>query len=221
MPDLFPTVPCPAPISGLFWVCILQTADGSLYIGQTNNLPERLCKHRLGLGSKHTHDHGCARLVYCEGLVPLVQAVQRERQLKRWSRSKKEALIRGDLPALKNSVARQPVLRGEGAPAPFQPKAKRTSRYETHSESKTATPPSDCTAISLTGMGSNEVRRTPASAGECARRTDEGLFRTGLPVSPVSGARRPSRDPAIGSTGLVSPIRPVNGRAGQPCHRNW
>ena len=116
MPDLFPTVPCPAPISGLFWVYILQTADGSLYIGQTNNLPERLCKHRLGLGSKHTHDHGCARLVYCEGLVPLVQAVQRERQLKRWSRSKKEALIRGDLPALKKlsrSPARAP---GRGRP---------------------------------------------------------------------------------------------------------
>jgi putative endonuclease len=97
MPDLFATIPCPTPVPGLFWIYVLQSADGSLYIGQTNHLPERLRKHRLGLGSKHTHDHGQPRLVHCEGPVPPAEAVQRERQLKRWSRAKKEALLRGDL----------------------------------------------------------------------------------------------------------------------------
>lgn len=100
MPDLFAPILCPAPVPPLCWVYILQSADGALYIGQTNNLPERLRKHRLGLGSKHTHDHGRARLVYCEGPVPLIEAVQRERQLKRWSRAKKEALVVGDFTRL-------------------------------------------------------------------------------------------------------------------------
>ena len=101
MPDQFATIPCPAPAPGLFWVYILQSSDDAFYIGQTNNLPERLRKHRLGLGSKHTHDHSQPRLVYCEGPVPLIEAVQRERQLKRWTQSKKGALIRGDLHSLK------------------------------------------------------------------------------------------------------------------------
>lgn len=101
MPSLFPSIPCPTPIPGCSWIYIVQSADGSVYIGQTNNLPERLRKHRLGLGSKHTHDHGQPRLVYCEGPVPPIDAIQRERQLKRWSRAKKEALIRGDLAALR------------------------------------------------------------------------------------------------------------------------
>ena len=101
MPDLFATIPCPAPVPSLFWVYILQSADRSLYIGQTNNLPERLRKHGLDLGSKHTHDHGQPRLVYYEGPIAPSGAVARERQLKRWSRAKKEALIRGDHRALK------------------------------------------------------------------------------------------------------------------------
>lgn len=101
MPEVYPSILCPVPIPAFAWVCILQSADGALYIGQTNNLPERLRKHRLSMGSKHTHDHGQPRLVYCEGPVPSADAVQRECQLRRWSRAKKEALILGDFAVLK------------------------------------------------------------------------------------------------------------------------
>lgn len=94
MSDLFATVPCPTSIPGLFWVYILQSADRAQYVGQTSNLAGRLRKHLYDLGSKHTHDHGQPGLVYCEGPLPLVEAVQRERQLKRWSRAKKKALVR-------------------------------------------------------------------------------------------------------------------------------
>ncbi len=96
MPHLHPLIPCPDPGPGLFWVYILQSADGTYYVGQTRDLRERLRKHRLGLGSKHTHDHVVPRLVYAEPLDDLTAALQRERQLKRWSRAKKAALIRGD-----------------------------------------------------------------------------------------------------------------------------
>jgi predicted GIY-YIG superfamily endonuclease len=96
MLDLHLPVACPASSPGSFWVYILQTADGTYYVGQTRDLRERLRKHRLGLGSKHTHDHVAPRLVYAESLNDLTAAVQRERQLKGWSRAKKAALIHGD-----------------------------------------------------------------------------------------------------------------------------
>ena len=101
MPDLHPAIACPDSSLGLFGVYILQTADGIYYVGQTRDLPERLRKHRLGLGSKHTHDHLAPRLVYAESHSDLTAAVQRERQLKRWSRPKKEALICGDFDRLR------------------------------------------------------------------------------------------------------------------------
>lgn len=109
---LFATICCPDPMPNRAWVYILQTGDRSLYIGQTNNLPERLRKHRLGLGSKHTHDHGQPRLVYWEGPISPIEAVRRESQLKRWSRAKKDALICGDhrtLKVLSRSRAEQPA----------------------------------------------------------------------------------------------------------------
>jgi predicted GIY-YIG superfamily endonuclease len=101
MHDLHPSIACPDRYPGLFWVYILQTADGTYYVGQTHDLRERLRKHRLGLGSKHTHDHGAPRLVYAEPLSDLTVAVQRERQLKGWTRAKKAALIHGDFDRLR------------------------------------------------------------------------------------------------------------------------
>ncbi len=100
MPKIFPSIPTPQGAANLFWVYILQSADGSLYIGQTNDVTSRIRQHGAGQGSKFTRDHDVPRLVYCEGLLGIEAAVSRETQLKRWSRAKKEALIRGDLGAL-------------------------------------------------------------------------------------------------------------------------
>lgn len=99
--EFFPTVAAPEPTTGRAWVYILQSLDGSLYIGQTANVAERLRKHRLGLGSKHTHDHPGARLVWVEGPMAPKEAILRKAQLKRWSRAKKEALIAGDTTTLR------------------------------------------------------------------------------------------------------------------------
>jgi len=63
---------------------------------------ERLRKHGYGLGSKFTRDHAAPHLVFCEGPMSVEAAVTREAQLKRWSRAKKEALIRGDRLALRH-----------------------------------------------------------------------------------------------------------------------
>ena len=96
-----PGVECPEPVEGRFWVYILLCHDGSLYIGQSVNVRERLRKHRYKLGSKHTADHPVSKLVFVEPYNSLEDAVARERQLKNWSRAKKEALVTGDFATLK------------------------------------------------------------------------------------------------------------------------
>jgi putative endonuclease len=99
MPE-FPAIAAPGPIPGQCHVYVLLCADGSYYVGQSNNVPERVRKHRYGLGSKHTAENRFARLIYTEGPYTIDVAVSREAQLKRWTRAKKEALIRRALTRL-------------------------------------------------------------------------------------------------------------------------
>ncbi len=82
-------------------VYILQCADGSYYIGTTQDLATREKAHNEGGGAKHTFLRRPVSLVYSEALPTLDTAVQREHQLKRWSRAKKAALIAGDIDRLK------------------------------------------------------------------------------------------------------------------------
>ena len=64
----------------------------ALYIGVTTDLGRRLEEHRLGL-SAHTARYNITRLVYSESLDTAPDAIEREKQLKRWRREKKIALI--------------------------------------------------------------------------------------------------------------------------------
>ena len=84
------------------WVMyILRCADGSLYIGHTNDLEKRVTRHNDGCAAAHTASRRPVHVVYSEEYPDLSESVRRERQLKRWRRAKKEALIAGDLATLK------------------------------------------------------------------------------------------------------------------------
>ena len=72
-----------------------------LYIGITNDLGKRLSEHALG-GSEFTRKHNATVLVFYEGFPDAVQAIAREKQLKRWSRGKKLALIGTQNPELRD-----------------------------------------------------------------------------------------------------------------------
>lgn len=85
----------------MWFVYILRCADGTFYVGETGNLLQRLQQHNKGCASAHTATRRPVRIAYAEELADREAALARERQLKRWSRAKKAALIVGDPVALK------------------------------------------------------------------------------------------------------------------------
>ena len=78
----------------MYFVYILSNWDDSvLYIGVTPNLPRRLYEHRNGLVDGFTKKYNVHKLVYFEHTNDVYSAISREKQLKNWSRSKKNILI--------------------------------------------------------------------------------------------------------------------------------
>ena len=76
---------------------MLRCSNGSYYIGSTNNLDLRLAQHRTGEGANHTKKHATVELVFFEEFSRIDQAFYWEKQVQKWSRAKKEALISGRL----------------------------------------------------------------------------------------------------------------------------
>jgi len=85
----------------MHYVYFLRCADQSLYIGETENLENRVAKHNEGGACSHTAHRRPVELVYREEHLNRQLARRREKQLKRWTRAKKEALVAGDLVLLK------------------------------------------------------------------------------------------------------------------------
>jgi predicted GIY-YIG superfamily endonuclease len=83
-----------------YWVYILKCADGSYYTGSTSDLDLRIRQHMLGIVASYTKSRLPVELVYAASCDSRIQAKTWEKQIKGWSRAKKEALIRGDFDAL-------------------------------------------------------------------------------------------------------------------------
>jgi putative endonuclease len=64
-----------------------------LYIGVTNDLKRRVYEHSTGVFPGFTKKYNCHYLLYFEEFNDVDQAIEREKQLKKWRREKKEALI--------------------------------------------------------------------------------------------------------------------------------
>lgn len=82
------------------WIYILRLKSGKLYIGVTRNREKRYKDHFSGMGCQTTKFNIPIEILYKEEFPTYSDALKRERQLKRWSRAKKEALIHGDLSTL-------------------------------------------------------------------------------------------------------------------------
>ncbi|KPK30976.1 MAG: hypothetical protein AMK69_01815 [Nitrospira bacterium SG8_3] len=90
-----------------YWVYILRCADGSYYIGSTRDLERRLRAHEEGRAAAYTARRLPLKLAYSEKHGTMEAARQREPQIKRWSRKKKEALIKGNTEGLKSVSKRR------------------------------------------------------------------------------------------------------------------
>jgi len=72
--------------------------NGTLYVGVTSDLISRVVQHRLGRGSAFVTKYGCTRLAWWEQHGDMPTAIAREKELKRFTRKAKLALIEGGNP---------------------------------------------------------------------------------------------------------------------------
>ncbi|RYY09545.1 MAG: GIY-YIG nuclease family protein, partial [Alphaproteobacteria bacterium] len=79
-----------------FWAYIVRCADDSYYTGHTDNLEARIGQHNHGDVDGYTHERRPVTLFWSQDFPTRLEALEAERQIKGWSRRKKEALARGD-----------------------------------------------------------------------------------------------------------------------------
>ncbi len=81
-------------VQGYFFY-ILRCKDNSLYCGQTTNLKKRVAEHNTSQSraSRYVRSRKPAVLVYFEEYNNLSKALAREREIKKWTKKRKEALI--------------------------------------------------------------------------------------------------------------------------------
>jgi len=79
---------------------ILLCSNGTYYTGSTKDLQNRIKEHQLGKGANHTKKQLPIELVYFEEYIKVSDAFKREKQVQKWRREKKEALINGELSLL-------------------------------------------------------------------------------------------------------------------------
>jgi predicted GIY-YIG superfamily endonuclease len=85
----------------VFSLCILECSDGTLYVGRTDRLEERMRQHDSGSADTYTAKRKPLRLLHVEEFESRYDALAMERKLKRWSKAKKLAYITGDWPSIR------------------------------------------------------------------------------------------------------------------------
>lgn len=84
---------------GCYYVYVLASRrNGTLYVGVTNDLVRRIWEHREGVVEGFSNRYGVKQLVHFEEYPDVRDALQREKNLKHWSRAWKLQLIEGSNP---------------------------------------------------------------------------------------------------------------------------
>jgi putative endonuclease len=96
------------------YLYILRCADGSYYVGTTRSALEiRIAQHNAGTFGGYTETRRPVELVFSQWFDRITDAIENERKIKKWSRAKKEAFIRGGMASLQElSGAEHSILRG-------------------------------------------------------------------------------------------------------------
>jgi len=77
-----------------FYVYIVASSSGTIYIGVTNNLLKRVVDHKEGKIKGFTKRYSCNKLIYYEHFEDVNDAIGREKEIKKWRREKKQNLIK-------------------------------------------------------------------------------------------------------------------------------
>jgi putative endonuclease len=85
-----------------FHVYMMASKSGVLYVGMTNNLERRVIQHKQKLNAGFTQKYNVARLVWFEEHARALSAIAREKEIKKWRREKKVALIEAMNPTWKD-----------------------------------------------------------------------------------------------------------------------
>lgn len=99
-----------------YFVYIVVSRTGTLYIGMTGGLGRRMTQHKAGEIEGFASKYHCDRLVYFEGFDDVYRAIGREKQLKGWTRARKIALIESKNPRwedLAEKIGAQMAFAGE------------------------------------------------------------------------------------------------------------
>ena len=184
-----------------FWTYILRCADGKYYTGHTDNLEHRIAQHQSGEVPGFTSMRRPVTFEWSQEFPSRIEALASERQIKGWTRRKKEALIRGDWADLHDAAIppRERALRlrsgrteaGEGAPA-FQPAYPKTVRAE-RSRSRDPLPPVIVMVCPQLGENIGKAARAMLNFGLTEMRL----------VSPRDGWPNPSAGPAASGADIV------------------
>jgi len=90
------------------YLYIVRCADGSPYIGVTRtSLEIRIAEHNAGTFEGYTYSRRPVVLIFSEWFERTTDAIDNERKLKKWSRAKKEAFVRGDIKSLQKLSQRK------------------------------------------------------------------------------------------------------------------
>jgi len=82
-----------------FFIYIMASKSGTLYVGMTNNIKRRMFEHKNHLVPGFTDKYSIDRLLYVETFANPASAINREKQIKAWRREKKIKLIDSQNPA--------------------------------------------------------------------------------------------------------------------------
>lgn len=86
-----------------YHVYILKCCDGTYYTGVTNDLERRVSEHINGINQNaYTYNRRPITVVFYTEFSTIEVAIEKERQIKKWSKQKKEALINGEYGRLPN-----------------------------------------------------------------------------------------------------------------------
>lgn len=203
-----------------FYAYLLRCSDGHYYAGHTDDLDARIAQHQSGAIPGYTQKRRPVQLIWADRFPDRDSAFAAERQIKGWSRAKKEALVRGDWEALRELARRKPVLRDAASPGSAAPQDERFGALSAHPEEELNNGEDgqvwNAPGTPQPSRGDGEPahsRRTPAivlvrpQLGENIGKAARAMLNFGLAdlrlVAPRDGWPNPSAGPAASGADLV------------------